>query len=144
MEDEYEKISKRYAKSLEESMQKTIEETSLFELKQLLMPFIEFNKEKKESVKLTDNEIDAGLLSTNYVGRTASAWRDGVEWAEKNKRLNEQLTWSKEECAVFRKKEWVGLTDEEKQAAYIIVDGWSNCVNFIEKTLREKNNEQKN
>ena len=34
---------------------------------------------------------------------------------------------------------WVGLTDEEKQAAYIIVDGWSNCVNFIEKTLREKN-----
>ena len=38
------------------------------------------------------------------------------------------------------KKEWVGLTDDEKQAAYIIVDGWSNCVNFIEKTLREKNN----
>ena len=37
------------------------------------------------------------------------------------------------------KKEWVGLTDEEIEAAYIIVDGWSNCVNFIEKTLREKN-----
>ena len=37
------------------------------------------------------------------------------------------------------KKEWVGLTDDEKQAAYIIVDGWSNCVNFIEKTLRDKN-----
>ena len=37
------------------------------------------------------------------------------------------------------KKEWVGLTDDEKQAAYIIVDAWSNCVNFIEKTLREKN-----
>ena len=36
------------------------------------------------------------------------------------------------------KKEWVGLTDDEKQAAYIIVDGGSNCVNFIEKTLREK------
>ena len=39
----------------------------------------------------------------------------------------------------YRKKDWVGLTDDEKQAAYIIVDGWSNCVNFIEKTLREKN-----
>ena len=39
----------------------------------------------------------------------------------------------------YRKKEWVGLTDDEKQAAYIIVDGWSNCVNFIESTLREKN-----
>ena len=37
------------------------------------------------------------------------------------------------------KKEWVGLTDEEKQKAYLIVDTWSNCVNFIEKTLREKN-----
>ena len=34
---------------------------------------------------------------------------------------------------------WVGLTDDEKQAAYIIVDRWSNCVNFIEKTLRKKN-----
>ena len=37
------------------------------------------------------------------------------------------------------KKEWIGLTDEEKQAAYIIVDAWSNCIGFIEKTLREKN-----
>ena len=37
------------------------------------------------------------------------------------------------------KKEWVGLTDDEKQAAYIIVDGWSNCIGFIEKTLRDKN-----
>ena len=37
------------------------------------------------------------------------------------------------------KKEWVGLTDDEKQAAYIRVDAWSNCVNFIESTLREKN-----
>ena len=37
------------------------------------------------------------------------------------------------------KKEWVGLTDDEKQAAYIILDGWSNCIHFIESTLREKN-----
>ena len=36
-------------------------------------------------------------------------------------------------------RQWVGLTDDEKQAAYIIVDGWSNCIGFIEKTLREKN-----
>ena len=36
-------------------------------------------------------------------------------------------------------REWVGLTDDEKQAAYIIVDAWSNCIGFIEKTLREKN-----
>ena len=38
------------------------------------------------------------------------------------------------------KKEWVGLTDKEKQDAYLKIDGWDNCVNFIEETLREKNN----
>ena len=37
------------------------------------------------------------------------------------------------------KKEWVGLTDDEKQAAYIILDGGSNFIHFIESTLREKN-----
>ena len=57
MEYKHEKIGKRYAKSLEESMQKTMEETSLFELKQLLMPFIEFNKEKKDWVGLTQDEL---------------------------------------------------------------------------------------
>jgi len=37
------------------------------------------------------------------------------------------------------KKEWVGLTDEEKQDAYLKIDAWNNCVNWIETTLREKN-----
>jgi hypothetical protein len=37
---------------------------------------------KLKWVGLTENEIDAGLLSTNYAGRTAGAWRDGVEWAQ--------------------------------------------------------------
>jgi len=63
MEDKHEKIGKLYAKSLEESMQKTMEETSLFELKQLLMPFIAFNKEKKDWVGLTRIElIRCGVL----------------------------------------------------------------------------------
>lgn len=34
-------------------------------------------------VGLTDKEIDAGLLRTNYSMQTAGAWRDGVEWAMK-------------------------------------------------------------
>jgi len=34
-------------------------------------------------VGLTDKEIDAGLLRTNYAMQTAGAWRDGVEWAMK-------------------------------------------------------------
>jgi len=39
----------------------------------------------------------------------------------------------------YRKKDWVGLTDEEKQEAYLKIDAWNNCVNWIETTLREKN-----
>jgi hypothetical protein len=37
------------------------------------------------------------------------------------------------------RREWVGLTDDEKQAAYLKIDAWNNCVNWIETTLREKN-----
>ena len=49
---------------------------------------------KKESkikfIDLTAKEIDIGLVSSNYLMKTAEAWRDGVEWAikqlkEKNK-----------------------------------------------------------
>ena len=34
-------------------------------------------------VGLTDEEIDKGLVRTNYAMLTAGAWRDGVEWAIK-------------------------------------------------------------
>ena len=37
------------------------------------------------------------------------------------------------------KREWVGLTEEEKQAAYLKIDAWSACVDFIEAKLKEKN-----
>ena len=33
-------------------------------------------------VGLTDEEIDQGLLRSNYALQTAGAWRDGVEWAQ--------------------------------------------------------------
>jgi len=33
-------------------------------------------------VGLTDEEIDQGLVRTNYALQTAGAWRDGVEWAQ--------------------------------------------------------------
>ena len=39
----------------------------------------------------------------------------------------------------YRQREWVGLTDEEKQAAYLKIDTWSACVDFIEAKLKEKN-----
>jgi len=36
-------------------------------------------------------------------------------------------------------RKWVGLTDDEKQAAYIKIDTWDACVSFIEAKLKEKN-----
>jgi hypothetical protein len=42
------------------------------------------NKEKSRELQgLTDNEIDQGLLRSDYAFKTAEAWRDGVEWAIK-------------------------------------------------------------
>ena len=51
-------------------------------LKDLLDADIKMSGVKLKWVGLTENEIDAGLLNTNYAGRTAGAWRDGVEWAQ--------------------------------------------------------------
>ena len=36
-------------------------------------------------------------------------------------------------------RKWVGLTDEEKQDAYLKIDTWNNCVDWIEAKLKEKN-----
>jgi len=38
-----------------------------------------------------------------------------------------------------QRKEWVGLTADEMQAAYLKIDSWSACVDFIEAKLKEKN-----
>ena len=65
--------------------------------------------------------------------------KEGGSAIPKDKLIADLLSSLNNLIAPTEKKEWVGLTDDEKQAAYIIVDGWSNCVNFIEKTLREKN-----
>ena len=37
------------------------------------------------------------------------------------------------------RRKWVGLTDEEKYAAYLKIDAWDDCVNFIDAKLKEKN-----
>ena len=34
-------------------------------------------------VNMTEEEVDQGLLRTNYAMQTAKAWRDGVDWAIK-------------------------------------------------------------
>lgn len=48
------------------------------------------SKDQHTWVGLTDDEIDQGLVRTNYAMDTAGAWRDGVEWA--TKQLKEKNT----------------------------------------------------
>ena len=37
------------------------------------------------------------------------------------------------------RREWVGLTEDEKHDCYLKVDVWSRCVEAVEAKLREKN-----
>ena len=39
----------------------------------------------------------------------------------------------------YRKKEWVGLTEDEKHECYLKIDVWSRCVEAVEAKLKEKN-----
>ena len=39
----------------------------------------------------------------------------------------------------FKRREWVGLTDDEKHDCYLKIDVWSRCVEAIEAKLKEKN-----
>ena len=39
----------------------------------------------------------------------------------------------------YRKKEWVGLTEDEKHECYLKIDVWSRCVEAVEAKLKDKN-----
>ena len=39
----------------------------------------------------------------------------------------------------FKRREWVGLTEEEKYVCYLKIDVWSRCVEAVEAKLKEKN-----
>ena len=39
----------------------------------------------------------------------------------------------------YRKKEWVGLTEDEKHDCYLKIDVWSRCVEAVESKLKGKN-----
>ena len=41
--------------------------------------------------------------------------------------------------AAPQRREWVGLTEEEKHDCYLKIDVWSRCVEAVEAKLREKN-----
>ena len=39
----------------------------------------------------------------------------------------------------FKRRAWVGLTEEEKHDCYLKIDVWSRCVEAVEAKLKEKN-----
>ena len=43
------------------------------------------------------------------------------------------------DAEIARKKEWVGLTEDEKHDCYLKIDVWSRCVEAVEAKLKEKN-----
>jgi hypothetical protein len=45
----------------------------------------------------------------------------------------------KPNIAASPQRTWTGLTEEEKQDAYLKIDTWNNCVDWIEAKLKEKN-----
>jgi len=66
----------------------------------------------------------------------------------KDKEFRRDSYWNKERLKAHaaphlefnpEKKPWVGLTDDEKQEAYLKIDTWDACVSFIEAKLKEKN-----
>ena len=69
----------------------------------------------------------------NARGVFAKKWEVCVECdsLEEAERLKETLAQPK--------REWVGLTEEEKHDCYLRIDIWSRCVEMVEAKLREKN-----
>ena len=58
---------------------------------------------------------------------------------EKHSNLGKQILREMGQPYHFEKREWVGLTEKEKQEAYYKIDSWSECIAFIEAKLKEKN-----
>jgi hypothetical protein len=60
---------------IEQVLVKKLGQAMSFAASELVQP-------QRKWVGLTDEEIDQGLVRTNYAMQTAGAWRDGVEWAQ--------------------------------------------------------------
>jgi hypothetical protein len=60
---------------IEQVLVKKLGQAMSFAASELVQP-------QRKWIGLTDEEIDQGLVRTNYAMQTAGAWRDGVEWAQ--------------------------------------------------------------
>jgi len=68
-----------------------------------------------------------------------TALRQAIEEAEKQESDELTIAYMSGFFNGKKKREWVGLTDEEKHDCYLRIDVWSRCVEMVEAKLREKN-----
>ena len=68
-----------------------------------------------------------------------TALRQAIEEAEKQEPDELTIAYMSGFFNGKKKREWVGLTDEEKHDCYLRIDVWSRCVEMVEAKLKEKN-----
>ena len=96
---------------------------------------------------MTQDEMRRQLDLHGFVPWTltiADAMELGLDWDKDSviKTLRgAQKTIDELTIKLKEKNTWVGLTDEEKQDAYLKIDTWNNCVDWIEAKLKEKNSD---
>ena len=76
-----------------------------------------------------DKPLDAMMLSHDHIAMLA------VKHEKEIQELKRLVTPMME----FKRREWVGLTEEEKHDCYLKIDVWSRCVEAVEAKLKEKN-----
>jgi hypothetical protein len=102
--------------------------------------------EKKELVILAE-EQEPVTLKVNGIPPFKNPPNDVIDaafhvsdWAHRNNWKNWRIGYCcSVDCTAPPKREWVGLTDEEKHDCYLRIDVWSRCVEMIEAKLKEKN-----
>ena len=93
--------------------------------------------EEQEPVTLKVNGIPPFKNPPNDVIDAAFHVSD---WAHRNNWKNWRIGYCcSVDCTAPPKREWVGLTDEEKHDCYLRIDVWSRCVEMVEAKLKEKN-----
>jgi hypothetical protein len=94
-------------------------------------------EEEQEPVTLKVNGIPPFKNPPNDVIDAAFHVSD---WAHRNNWKNWRIGYCcSVDCTAPPKREWVGLTDEEKHDCYLRIDIWSRCYEMVEAKLREKN-----
>jgi hypothetical protein len=102
--------------------------------------------EKKELVILAE-EQEPVTLKVNGIPPFKNPPNDVIDaafhvsdWAQRNNWTKWRIGYCcSVDCTAPPKREWVGLTDEEKHDCYLRIDVWSRCVEMVEAKLKEKN-----